>query len=71
MIMRNKYDWDRQGHVNSDWLEAEINRLTTFFVSIGLRQERGDKNIIESNRNELLTSQGHESVAAQDGQPLP
>lgn len=54
MIMRNKYNWDRQGITNNDMIESEINRLTTFFLSIGLsKRAQVIDQLAEHNHSEL------------------
>jgi hypothetical protein len=59
MLMRNRYDWDRQGALNTDALEAEINRLTTFFVSIGLAKENKADGITHKDPGVTLEHPSH------------
>lgn len=59
MLMRNRYDWDRQGALNTDALEAEINRLTTFFVSIGLTRDHKTDGITHKGPDVTLEHPSH------------
>jgi hypothetical protein len=57
MLMRNRYDWDKQGNVITEGIEEQLKQLGSFFVSVGLSHSN-KPGLVRSEGPGPLTGQG-------------